>query len=284
MILDSNPGLFNCRGQLIDISKPLIMGILNITPDSFFDGGKYSSLEEQERRISEMISEGMDILDIGAYSSRPGATHISLDEEWRRLKPLLETISKKFDSQYISVDTFRSEIARRAVLDYGVSIINDISGGSMDEKMLDTLAELKVPYVLMHMKGKPQTMQDNPVYYNLMDEIIDFFIRKIEVLRRRGIYDIIIDPGFGFGKTIDQNYELLANLDQLHILDLPVLAGLSRKSMIYRFLDQEPSEALTGTVALQLVALQKGVKIIRSHDVKEAVICRKLVEKVSTSR
>jgi dihydropteroate synthase len=279
----SNSHLLNCRGRLIDVSNPLIMGILNLTPDSFYDGGKYSTPDLQAEKISGMLNDGMDILDIGAYSSRPGAEDISLEEEWSRLSPLLDIVSKKYGDLLVSIDTFRSEIARRAVQDYGVSMINDISGFSFDGSMPDTIAELQVPYILMHMQGNPLTMQDNPSYNNLLSDIMSFFLERIKILRESGVKDIIIDPGFGFGKTLDQNYELLSRLDQLQIFDLPVLAGLSRKSMIYKLLDQEPSDALSGTIVLQVIALQKGAKILRAHDIKEAVVCRKLIEKVNQS-
>jgi len=283
-MLDESPMFLNCQGRLVDLSKPLIMGILNLTPDSFYDGGKFTGLDEQEKRVKEMIGQGMDILDVGAYSSRPGASHISSDEEWYRLEPLLKILAEKFENLNYSIDTFRSEIAGRAVLDYGACMINDLSAGSLDPKMFETAAKLNVPYILMHMQGTPQTMQDNPVYRDMISEIIDFLNIRIKTLRDMGLKDIIIDPGFGFGKTMDQNYELLGLMDQLKIFNLPLLVGLSRKSMIYKFLDQGPSDALAGTIALQVIALQKGARILRTHDIQDAVICRKMVEKVFVKR
>ncbi len=281
MMLKETQKYINCKGRLVDVSKPLIMGIMNVTPDSFFDGGKYPTSDDQERRVEDMIGEGMDILDIGAYSSRPGAKQISQEEEWSRLEPLLKRIQNKFENQLLSIDTFRSEIARRAVEDYGVSMVNDISAGSLDDQMFDTITQLQVPYIMMHMKGTPLTMQDNPQYTDMMSEIFLFFNLRIKTLRDRGLRDIIIDPGFGFGKTLDQNYELLGKLDQFKVFNLPILVGLSRKSMIYKFLDQNASEALEGTIALQVIALQKGAQIIRTHDIAAANICRKMVKKVS---
>lgn len=263
---------------------PKVMGILNLTPDSFYDGGRLRDIEAVKVRVEEMIGEGMDILDAGAYSSRPGAKHISVEEEWDRLEPILAMIQGNFGSCLVSVDTFRSEIARRAVEDYGVSMVNDISAGTMDVKMADTVARLNVPFIAMHMRGTPQNMQVNPEYSNLMGEIVGFFLQRIGVLRLAGVKDIIIDPGFGFGKTLDQNYEILARLDMLRILDVPIMVGLSRKSMIYNLLGQSPDDALPGTIALQVIALQKGAGILRAHDVAEAVYCRKLVEKVSSSQ
>jgi len=260
----------NCNGRLQSLEKPLVMGILNLSPDSFYDGGKYSTLEKLTFRIEEMIRQGAAIIDIGAYSSRPGAKHITQKEEWDRLKPVLEILIKKAGATVISVDTFRSEIAQIAVQDYGVSIINDISGGSMDENMFNTIAKLNVPYVLMHMKGTPQNMQSNPVYENIVEEIIRYFSEKLAILRNFGVLDVILDPGFGFGKTIDHNYEILARLQDFRILDLPILAGFSRKSMIYKYLDCVPEQALNGTSVLNALALQKGVDILRVHDVTAA--------------
>jgi len=260
----------NCKGILLDLQKPLVMGILNISPDSFFDGGKYSEIKKVEARIDEMILQEVDIIDIGAYSSRPGAVHISFEEELARLKPVLEMILKKSISTVISIDTFRSEIAKIAVEDYGVSIINDISGGSMDNKMFETVAGLNVPYILMHMKGLPQDMQLNPVYEDVVEEIIRFFYQKLDVLKQFGLHDVILDPGFGFGKTLDHNYEILSKLQDFRIFELPILAGFSRKSMIYKFLNGTPDSALNGTTVLNTIALQKGASILRVHDVKEA--------------
>ncbi len=260
----------NCNGKLLNLEKPLVMGILNLSPDSFFDGGKYSNIEKVEAKIDEMISQGAVIIDIGAYSSRPGAKNISQKEELERLEPALEIVLKKSGSTLISIDTFRSEIAQIAVQNYGVSIINDISGGSMDKNMISTIAKINVPYVLMHMKGTPQNMQSNPVYENIIEEIIHYFSLKLEALRKFGIHDVILDPGFGFGKTIDHNYGILARLQDFRIFELPILAGFSRKSMIYKFLNSTPDEALNGTTVLNTLALQKGADILRVHDVAEA--------------
>ncbi len=283
MTVNVLPKILNCRGRLLDVNRAQIMGILNITPDSFYDGGRFSNIGLCDKRVAEMITEGMDILDIGAYSSRPGAVDISLEEEWKRLQPVLDLILKKYSQLFVSIDTFRSEIARRAIEDYGVGIINDISGALMDDKMPELAASLNVPYILMHMKGSPQTMQNNPAYDDVLEEIMVYFIERIARLKGAGVKDIIIDPGFGFGKTLDQNYFLLNKLDQFKIFEKCILVGVSRKSMIYKFLNQKPAEALTGTITLQTIALQKGAGILRVHDVKAAVECRNLFDKVNKS-
>jgi dihydropteroate synthase len=263
-------GMINCRGKLLNLEKPLVMGILNLSPDSFYDGGKYKDIDKTNDRIDQMLIEGAAIIDIGAYSSRPGAVDISMKEELRRLKPVLEVILKKSDSIIVSIDTFRSEIAQIVIKDYGVSIINDISGGSIDQNMFGTIAKLNVPYILMHMKGTPQDMQANPNYGNVFEEIVRYFSVKLQSLKQLGVHDVILDPGFGFGKTLEHNYEILNKLDDFRIFELPVLAGLSRKSMIYKFLNCTPDEALNGTTVLNTIALQKGVNILRVHDVAEA--------------
>ena len=268
----------NCKGQLLDLSKPIVMGILNITPDSFYDGGLYNKPEKILQRLNQMISEGASVIDIGAYSSRPGAANISEKDELKRLIPVLELIVKNFPDLIVSVDTFRANIAKNVVIDYGVSIINDISAGELDNKMFETVSELKVPYIMMHMKGRPENMQKNAQYKNLIKELINYFAEKVNRLKELGHNDIIIDPGFGFSKTQDQNYEILKNLNDFQIFDLPVLVGVSRKSMIYKFLDVNPGNALNGTTIINTIALQKGANILRVHDVKEAYESIKIVE------
>jgi len=260
----------NCKGKLIDLSSPIVMGILNVTPDSFYDGGNYTEKEAIELRINELINLGADIIDIGAISTRPGAKFVSKDEEWKRLLPALKIIKDKYQDKCFSLDTFRSEIATKAVLDYGIGMINDISAGELDKNMFKTIKSLNVPYIIMHMQGKPENMQNNPIYKNVTLDIIKYFSEKITILFEIGINDIIIDPGFGFGKTINHNYELLANLDKFKVLNLPILVGLSRKSMIYRFLNITPKEALNGTTVLNTYAIIKGANILRVHDIKEA--------------
>lgn len=261
----------NCKGFLLDLSKPVVMGILNITPDSFYDGGKYFEKNKALKRAEKIISEGGKIIDIGAYSSRPGAENISQKEELRRLIPVLKIVKNKLPKAIISVDTFRPEIAKIVVNDYEVAIINDISGGNPAEKMLETISQLNVPYILMHTKGTPKTMQNNPNYKNLLTEILTFFAKKIQQAKLLGINDLIIDLGFGFGKTIEHNFELLENLEKFKIFDLPLLVGISRKSMIYKKLNVNSEKSLAGTIALNTKALIKGADILRVHDVKEAV-------------
>lgn len=260
----------NCRGTLFDFNQPRVMGILNITPDSFYDGGKYDNPEQILEMAKKMISDGADILDIGAYSSRPGAEHISEKDELNRLISVVEIIRKNMPEVIISIDTFRSEIARIMIEDYESDIVNDISGGDMDNKMFETVARLNIPYILMHMQGSPQNMQLAPTYDDIVRDILFSFSKKIDKLTLMGVNDIIIDPGFGFGKTIDHNYELISRLDEFKIIELPLLVGLSRKSMIYKTLNTSPKNALTGTIALNMVTLQKGADILRVHDVKEA--------------
>lgn len=261
----------NCKGKIIDLSKPIVMGILNITSDSFFDGNKYTKPETIAQRAENILSEGATIIDIGACSTRPGAVQISPREELRKLSEALEIINKKFPDTIISVDTYNSSVAKKVVENYNVAIINDISAGNIDPKMLETIALLGVPYVLMHMKGTPQTMQNNPQYNNILKEMTLFFSEKINFAAKLGINDIIIDPGFGFGKTIEHNYLLFNQLDKFKIFDLPVLIGISRKSMIYKPLNISADDSLPSTIALNAIALQKGVNILRVHDVKEAV-------------
>lgn len=268
----------NCRGQLVDLSTPKVMGILNLTPDSFYDGGKYKSADDIIEQIAKMNNDGADFVDIGAYSSRPNASHISLEEETSRLMPVLELIVKEFPDLLISIDTFRSDIARMAI-DKGACMINDISAGSLDKNMFTTIADLKVPYILMHMVGTPQNMQQNISYKNLLTDIISYFSKKVFELRKLGVNDLIIDPGFGFSKTLDQNFELLNNLDLFASFDLPILVGLSRKSMLYKLLNTGPENALNATTVANTIAVTKGVNILRVHDVKEAVELVKISNK-----
>ncbi len=251
------------------------MGILNITPDSFYDGGKYNSDKSILARAEKMLIEGATFLDLGAYSSRPGAKDISEDEELGRIKPILKLILAEFPEAIISIDTFRSKIAEYC-LDHGAAIINDISGGSLDSKMMNTVAKYGAPYILMHMKGNPQNMTSKTDYTNILEEMLFYFSEKLSEGVKLGLKDIIIDPGFGFAKNKEQNFYLLDSLDLFKALDLPVLVGISRKSMVYKTLDIEPEDALNGSTALHMIALAKGANILRVHDVKEAVQCVKL--------
>ncbi len=274
----------NIRGSLFDLSRPTVMGVLNITPDSFYDGGRYQRKDHILKRVEELVSEGAAFIDIGAYSSRPGAQHLTEKEECSRLKPIVTQIRKKYPETILSVDTFRAGIAREMVREYGVDMINDISAGGMDKEMFDTIADLHVPYIIMHMQGTPVNMQDHPTYENVTREIMHYFSEKIQALSLLGVADIIVDPGFGFGKTLDHNYELLANLESFNMLELPVMAGLSRKSMIYKLFGTTPDEALNGTTVLHTIALLKGIDILRAHDVKEAMEAIALVEKLKESQ
>jgi dihydropteroate synthase len=266
----------NVQGQIIDLTIPKIMCILNVTPDSFYDGGLYLNEKAIVDRARKALEDGATFVDIGGYSSRPGATHISAEEEIRRVKTTVEIVKREVPQLIISIDTFRSEVARTAIGE-GASLVNDISGGTLDDKMYDTIAELKVPYIMMHMKGTPQTMTQFAHYDNLMLEITDYFQKSIYALFEKGIKDVIIDPGFGFAKTRDHNFELLNQLELLRVLGKPILAGLSRKSMIWKTLGVQPEQALNGTTALNAIALMKGADILRVHDVNEAVQVVKLV-------
>ena len=266
----------NCAGKLIDLSIPKIMGILNITPDSFYDGGRYNSDKKILDHVEKMIIDGAIFIDIGAYSSRPGGVDIDENEELKRIIPAVELVNKKFPEIIISVDTFRSKVAE-ACLNSGAEIINDISASQLDEKMMETIAKYSVPYIIMHMKGNPQNMMDKTNYDDMLQEMIKYFSKKINQAISYKINDIIIDPGFGFAKNIKQNYDLLNHLDLLKILDKPIMVGISRKSMIYKSLDSTPEEALNGTTVLNTVALIKGASILRVHDVKEANECIKLI-------
>ncbi len=267
----------NCKGKLIDLSSPKVMGILNITPDSFYDGGKYSNDTTILKHVELMLNEGTTFIDIGAYSSRPGAAHVSEKEELNRVLPVLDLVLKSFPETLISIDTFRSNIAKQTI-EAGAALINDISAGKLDENMLPTVAELHVPYIMMHMKSTPQTMQQNTQYENLVKEVLFYFSERIALAKSLGIVDLIVDPGFGFAKTLEQNYDLLNNLELFKMIETPVLVGVSRKSMIYKKLETTANEALNGTTVLNTIALQKGASILRVHDVKEAMETIKLVE------
>jgi len=269
----------NCKGRLIDLSVPKIMGILNITLDSFYDGGRRTSLEEHLAQAERMLLEGADFIDIGSYSSRPGAKDISEEEELQRILPVVEALVEKFPDIVISIDTFRSEVARQSV-EAGAAIINDISAGNLDDKMMETVAQLQVPYIMMHMRGNPTTMKDLNQYEDLTQDVLSYFSEKIDLARKLGINDLIIDPGFGFSKNIPQNFELLSHLELFGNLNLPILSGLSRKSLIYKTFNTTPQEALNGTTVLNTVSLMKGAHILRVHDVKEAVECVKLIERL----
>lgn len=279
----SFPKYININGQLLDLSVPRVMGILNVTPDSFFSGSRNQTREEIAARAARILEEGADIIDIGAYSSRPNAEHITAEQEMERLRTALEIINKNHPDAVLSVDTFRAGVARECVKEYGVAIINDIAAGEMDADMFDTVAELNVPYIMMHMQGTPQNMQQQPHYENVVKEVFLYFARKVQQLQERGVKDIILDPGFGFGKTVEHNYALMAYLEDFRIFELPVLVGVSRKSMITRLLGVSPDEALNGTTALNTVSLLKGADIIRVHDVKQAVETVKIVTKLKES-
>lgn len=268
---DNKPFYINVNGRLLDLSTPRVMGILNVTPDSFYAGSRMQTDDEIVRRTEQIVAEGADMIDIGAYSSRPGAADVTLQEEIQRLRRGLSLVRRVLPDAVISVDTFRADVARMCVEEYGVAIINDIAGGAMDADMFPTVAQLGVPYVMMHMQGTPQDMQVQPHYDNLLREVFLYFAERIQRLRDLGAKDIILDPGFGFGKTLQHNYELLAHLDEFHEFGLPLLVGVSRKSMIYRLLDITPDEALNGTTVLNTLCLVKGAHILRVHDVRQAV-------------
>jgi dihydropteroate synthase len=274
------PRYINAGGKLLDLNIPRVMGILNITPDSFYKGSRYRTDEEILEAATQMLKDGADILDIGGYSSRPGAEDISTEEEGGRVLKAIRLVSRNLPDAIISVDTFRADIAREAVVACGAHIINDISGGDGDSKMFSVVKELNVPYILMHMKGNPQTMQLKPAYDDIVADILKWFGERIFKLNSSGVKDIIIDPGFGFGKTTDQNFELLRRLHDFSIAGMPVLAGISRKSMIWKTLDISADEALNGTTALNAVAILNGADILRVHDVREAVQTVRLISKL----
>jgi dihydropteroate synthase len=271
----------SCKGKLIDLTTPKIMGILNLTPDSFYDGGVFNNSDRALAQTEKMLLEGATFIDVGGASSKPGAVEISIDEELARVLPIIEEIQKRFPEAIISIDTYRGVVAQQAVAT-GAAIVNDISGGNLDAKMLGTVGALGgVPYIAMHMQGKPQNMQDNPSYDNVLVEMRSFFAAKIDEAHKVGIHDIIIDPGFGFGKTLDHNYSLLKNLSSMQMDGIPMLIGLSRKSMIHKLLEIEAADALNGTTVLNTIALQQGAQILRVHDVKEAQQAIHLIEKLT---
>lgn len=269
------------NGHLLDLSVPKVMGILNVTPDSFYAESRKQEEHEISSRIEQILTEGGDIIDIGAYSSRPNAANVCTEEEMKRLRTGLEILRKTAPNAIVSVDTFRADVAAMCVEEFGVNIINDISAGDMDESMFDTVARLNVPYIMMHMKGTPQNMQQAPSYTHLTEEIIYYFAQKIQTLEARGVKDIIIDPGFGFGKTLEHNYELLNHLEQFGILNHPILVGVSRKSMIYKLLECTPGEALNGTSVINTLAMTKGANILRVHDVRPCVEAVRIFQKMN---
>ncbi len=269
----------NVGGKLLDLGEPQVMGILNVTPDSFYGKSRKQSDEEIATRVRSVLQEGGSMIDIGAYSTRQGAADVPVETEMSRLRHGLGILRREAPDAIVSVDTFRADVARMCVEEYGVQIVNDISGGELDDRMFDTVAELGVPYILMHIKGNPQNMQDNPQYDDLMCEMLVYFGSKVQRLHEMGVKDIILDPGFGFAKTLDHNYELMNRMEDLKVLGLPLLVGVSRKSMIYRLLGTSPDEALNGTTALHAMSLLKGASILRVHDVREAVETVEIVKK-----
>lgn len=277
------PKYINVNGKLMDLAQPQVMGILNVTPDSFYAASRKHTELDIKQRALQIIDEGGTIIDVGAYSSRPNAKHITTEEEMDRLHFGLKIINETIPNAVISVDTFRADVARMCVEEHGVAIINDIATGQMDENMFETISDLNVPYIIMHMQGTPQTMQKNPHYDNLLKEVLEYFAHKVGRLQELGVKDIILDPGFGFGKTVTHNYELLAALDEFSIFDLPILVGVSRKSMIYNLLDISPDEALNGTSVINALSLERGANILRVHDVKEAVEVVRIINKMKES-
>ncbi len=269
----------NCNGKLIDLSTPKVMGVLNLTPDSFYDGGKFSSDLDILNQVEKMLTDGATFIDIGAYSSRPNAEHISENEELNRLLPNIKIILKKFPEALISVDTFRSNIVKECV-NSGACMVNDISGGTLDTNMYKTIGKLQVPYVLMHLKGTPQNMQQNSSYENVVRDVLKYFSEKVALLRKEKVNDIVLDVGFGFAKTLKHNYTLLKNLEHFNILELPLLTGVSRKSMLYKLLNADAKNALNATTIANTIALQKGTNILRVHDVKEAMEAIKVVAEI----
>lgn len=276
------PRYINVNGRLMDLSEPQVMGILNVTPDSFYAGSRMETEKDIINRLHQIISEGASILDIGAYSSRADAEHISTEEEMNRLRTGLDLVRKHQPEAVVSVDTFRADVAKMCVEEFGAAMINDISAGQLDAAMFGTIAQLGVPYIMMHMQGTPQNMQMNPHYDHLLKEVFLYFAERVQKLRDLGAKDIIIDPGFGFGKTLEHNYELMNHLDEFRIFELPLLVGISRKSMIYKLLGTTPEEALNGTTVLNTLALMKGANILRVHDVKAAKEAVTLVEKMKS--
>jgi len=270
----------NCKGKLIDLSTPKVMGILNVTPNSFYDGGKHIDEKSILLQVEKMLLEGATFIDIGGYSSKPNAEFVSEEEELQRILPIVQKVLNEFPETIISIDTFRSKVAKET-LESGAAMINDISAGNLDDAMLQTIANLQVPYIMMHMRGTPQTMQSMTQYENIVKEMIFYFSDRVAKARSLGINDLIIDPGFGFAKTLEQNFEVLNKLELFQILELPLLAGVSRKSMIYKTLDTTAEFALNGTTSLNTISMMKGAKILRVHDVKEAVECVKLFNQLN---
>lgn len=266
-----------CNGKILDLSMPVVMGIINVTPDSFYGASQFRMKFRIKRRAEAIIKQGGTIIDVGACSTRPGSNPVSPEDEIKRLSKALEVIRTNLPEAIISVDTFRAEVAKQVVRDFDVNIINDISAGDMDPAMFETIAELNIPYIIMHMRGTPQSMQNNPKYENVVKDIIKYFTEKIDKLKSLGVNDLLVDPGFGFGKNSDHNFTLLKNLDAFGIFDIPIVVGLSRKSMIYKNLETKPEDALNGTTSLNTIALLKGASILRVHDVKEASEAIKLV-------
>ncbi len=284
MKLIEKPKYINIAGKLLDLSIPKIMGVINITPDSFYEGSRVTEEKEILITAGRMLEEGADIIDIGGYSSRPGARNVTHEEEKKRVLKAIGLVNREFPDTIISVDTFRAEIAREAVNECGARIINDISGGEADKEMSVVIQELNVPYIMMHMQGMPGNMQDNPVYTDVVSDILVWFSRKIVELHSAGVKDIIIDPGFGFGKTTGHNFEILHRLGDFAICGLPLMVGMSRKSMIWKTLDVTPEEALNGTTVLNTIALMKGADILRVHDVKEAIQAVRLMEMIKNTK
>ncbi len=274
------PYTINVGGKLMDLGEPQVMGILNVTPDSFYSASRKNTEQEISDRVQAILAEGGSMIDIGAYSSRPGADDVSAEEEMDRLRGGLKILRNIAPDAVVSVDTFRADVAKMCVEEFGVQIINDISGGELDDRMFDTVAALGVPYILMHMKGDPQTMQNGPHYDDLLAEMLRYFGTKVQQLHELGVKDVILDPGFGFAKTLEHNYELMNRMQDLQVLELPMLVGISRKSMIYRLLGTSPEEALNGTSVLNTLALLKGASILRVHDVKAAVEVVQIVKKM----
>lgn len=274
--------MLNIKGNLVSLDTPVVMGILNVTPDSFYAASRQRGEADIERRIETILSEGGAWIDVGGYSSRPDAEDVSPEEEKRRLEPALRLLRDRYPEVPVSLDTFRAEVARWGVEEYGVALINDISGGELDEAMFRTVAGLRVPYLLMHMRGTPRTMQRHTDYADLMEEVMLYFARKVRELRLLGVNDIILDPGFGFSKTLEQNYRLMHHLEEFAVFELPLLVGVSRKSMIYRLLDATPEESLNGTTVLNTFALLHGADILRVHDVRQAVEAVRIVRQLKT--
>lgn len=273
----------NIKGSLIDFTTPLIMGIVNITPDSFYESSRTSSLETAKVRIEKMINEGVNIIDIGAISTRPNGEIISEEQEWKRLEPILEFVKQNYQNQIFSIDSFRSNIVKRAIIDYGIDIINDISGASFDNDMYEVIANCKCPYILSHIQGNINNMHQSINYSDFINDLLFYFSKKIDELKRLGVCDIILDPCFGFSKTVEQNFILMNNLHKLHIFDRPILVGISRKTMIWKTLNIKADESLNGTTVLNTFALMKKANILRVHDVKEAVECVKLFSELEKS-